>query len=85
MPDYWVSKGSPWEIARQDVCHKVGFGGQLIKQGTSPSEDSMVWLPDEQILAMAYDTPIPGYKTSQCNCVRLWSAKPTSEFDLDKF
>jgi len=45
----------------------------------------MVWESDEQVIAMAYDNPIPGYKTFHCNCIRLWRAKPTSEFDLEKF
>lgn len=34
---------------------------------------------------MAYDTPIPGYLTKHCNCLRLWRAKPISEFDLERF
>ena len=31
----------------------------------------------ETILAVAYDTPIPGYKTHNCNVLRLWKAIPT--------
>ena len=34
---------------------------------------------------MAYDNPVPGYKTKSCNIIRLWQAKPTSEFDLKDF
>jgi len=30
----------------------------------------------ETILAVAYDTPIPGYKTHNCNVLRLWKAIP---------
>ena len=29
----------------------------------------------EQVMAMAYDTPIPGYGTETVNNMRLWSAK----------
>jgi starch phosphorylase len=36
---------------------------------------------------MAYDTPLPGFNTWNCNFVRLWKAKPDSdqEFDLKAF
>ena len=39
----------------------------------------------ETILAVAYDTPIPGYKTHNCNVLRLWKAIPTDEINLDVF
>lgn len=51
----------------------------------SPSDKSCIWDASETILAMAYDIPIPGYDTKHCNCLRLWRAKPVSEFDLDLF
>lgn len=34
---------------------------------------------------MAYDNPIPGWNTSNVNNLRLWSAMPTKEFDLESF
>ena len=36
-------------------------------------------------MAMAYDTPIPGYRNDTVNNMRLWAAKSTREFDLDYF
>jgi starch phosphorylase len=36
-------------------------------------------------MAIAYDTPIPGYKTYNTLNIRLWSAKPSKEFDLEHF
>lgn len=35
--------------------------------------------------AVAYDTPIPGFKTRNCINLRLWAAKPSREFDLEAF
>ena len=34
---------------------------------------------------MAYDTPIPGWNTPNTINLRLWSAKPSREFDLESF
>lgn len=38
-----------------------------------------------QVIAKAYDNPIPGYKTSTVGNLRLWEALPLCEFDLDAF
>ena len=34
---------------------------------------------------MAYDVPIPGWRTKNVNNIRLWSAKPIAGFDLQSF
>lgn len=38
-----------------------------------------------QVSAVAFDNPIPGFKTRNCNNLRLWAAKPSAEFDLQAF
>jgi len=40
---------------------------------------------NEKVMAVAYDTPIPGYDTLNTNSLRLWSAMPDQEIDLTKF
>ena len=37
------------------------------------------------MIAVAYDTPIPGYKTFNTLNVRLWNAQPVNEFNLRDF
>ena len=39
----------------------------------------------EVVMAQAYDTPIPGYGTYNTNNMRLWSSKPSHEFDFASF
>ena len=38
-----------------------------------------------QVSAVAYDNPIPGFATNNTINLRLWSAKPSKEFDLEAF
>lgn len=38
-----------------------------------------------QVTAVAYDNPIPGYGTNNTINLRLWAAKPDTEFDLEAF
>ncbi|XP_014747403.1 PREDICTED: glycogen phosphorylase, brain form isoform X2 [Sturnus vulgaris] len=37
------------------------------------------------VLAMPYDTPVPGYKNNTVNTMRLWSAKAPNDFNLQEF
>lgn len=42
-------------------------------------------MPGEEVIAEAYDVPIPGYKTKTCGNLRLWDALAPEEFDLEAF
>jgi len=37
------------------------------------------------VVALPYDTPIPGYKNQVVNTLRLWSARATRDFDISYF
>jgi glucan phosphorylase len=43
------------------------------------------WIDTEEVMAMAYDTPVPGYGTNTVNNMRLWSAKASRDFKLKYF
>jgi glycogen phosphorylase len=79
-PDYWLTTGNPWEFPRPEVQYRVRFGGQLEQHG-----ETVRWLGTDDVLAMAYDTIIPGYGTEATNTLRLWSAKATEEMNLRAF
>ena len=80
VPDYWLTHGNPWEFARPEVTCRVQFGGRVIKEGKLHR-----WVDTHNVLAMAYDTIVPGYGTQATNTLRLWSAKATEEIDLKAF
>jgi starch phosphorylase len=84
MPDYWLAQMNPWEIERSDVSYDVHFGGRVEKQRINNTEVS-VWIPEETVRAVAYDSPIPGYDTFNTINLRLWKARPTNEFDFQSF
>lgn len=47
---------------------------------------SRKWISGEVLQAVAYDVPIPGYKTKNTNSLRLWDAKARAEdFNLFQF
>ncbi|KAL8516329.1 hypothetical protein ACS0TY_014841 [Phlomoides rotata] len=80
--DDWLEKFSPWEVVRHDVVFPIRFFGKV---EVHPS-GSRKWVGGEVIQALAYDVPIPGYKTKNTNSLRLWDAKASAEdFNLFQF
>ena len=86
FPDYWLTYGNPWEVERLDVKYLVRLYGE-VKTFTDETtgETRFRWEGGEVVVAVAYDTPIPGYGTYNTNNMRLWSSKPSHEFDLASF
>jgi len=80
-PDNWLRYGNPWEIPRPELLYPVRFYGKVECHINSRTE----WVDTDEILAMAYDYPIPGFHTNTVNTLRLWAAKSTREFDFDYF
>ena len=84
-PDDWLRLGNPWEIARPEHTFRVQFYGR-VEQGKDDSGLPRArWLDTQDVLAMPFDTPVPGYGNATVNTLRLFSAKSTHEFDLDYF
>ncbi len=84
-PDNWLRYGNPWEFPRPEVLYPVRFHGRVIQYRDEHGENRSEWVDTTDILAMAYDTPVPGYHTNTVNNMRLWAAKATREFDLQYF
>lgn len=86
-PDYWLNFTNPWEIERSEIQVPINFYGYVDrstgKDGSTLSASE--WIGGERVIAMPYDMPIPGFKTSNVNNLRMWAAKPTTEFDFAKF
>ncbi|EYU44172.1 hypothetical protein ABFS82_08G028900 [Erythranthe guttata] len=82
VAENWLENGNPWEIVRNDVCYPVKFSGKVVEG----SDGKKRWIGGEDIVAVAYDVPIPGYKTKTTINLRLWSTKvPSDQFDLHAF
>jgi glycogen phosphorylase len=79
-PEDWLELGNAWELRRGDLNYIVGFGGHVEVQG-----EKRIWRTGEDLKAIAYDVPIPGWKSSRINTLRLWHASAPAPFDLDKF
>jgi len=76
----WLRQIHPWEFERPEANFAVHFGGSVRTDGTRTT-----WTPAETVLAVGYDTPIPGWRGRWANTLRLWSARSVREFELEPF
>lgn len=84
-PDNWLRYGNPWEFPRPEVLHQVKFHGHVVQYEDENDISRYHWIDTDDVMAMAFDTPIPGYGTHTVNNMRLWSAKATRDFELHYF
>ncbi len=84
-PDNWLRYGNPWEIPRAEVLFPIHFGGEVITYRDEEGDTRSHWVNADEVMAMAFDTPIPGYNVGTVNNLRLWSAKASRDFELQYF
>ncbi len=79
-PEDWLKQRNAWDFERPESSYSIGFKGHVeTKAGMS------VWHPGETVTAEAHDTAVIGWQGKWANTLRLWAAKPTTQFDLARF
>ncbi|KKI17373.1 glycogen/starch/alpha-glucan phosphorylase [Sphingomonas sp. Ag1] len=81
LPETWLTHGNPWEFERRESAYFIGFGGEV----TSNAAGRVDWNPAEAVEAVAFDTPVVGWRGKRVNTLRLWSARAFDPIRLDAF
>ena len=84
-PENWLSFGNPWEFERAEIAHTVGFGGHVNAVTDAAGTIRHIWHPAESVTAVAYDTPVVGWRGVHVNTLRLWSARAPDPLRLEEF
>jgi glycogen phosphorylase len=84
-PDNWLRYGNPWEFPRPEVLFPVKFGGRVVQVTDESGNTRFHRVGTTDVMAMAFDTPVPGYGNGTVNNLRLWSAKASRDFNLKCF
>jgi starch phosphorylase len=84
-PDHWLRGGNPWELERPEFTMRVHFGGHTEQYRNAAGNLMARWVDTNDVLAIPYDIPIPGYHNGTVNTLRLWKSAATDEFDLGEF
>ncbi|CAG9045681.1 Maltodextrin phosphorylase [Chlamydia abortus] len=83
-PDEWLRYGNPWEICRGEYLYPVRFYGRVIHYTDARGKEVADLVDTQEVLAMAYDVPIPGYGKT-VNTLRLWQAQSPHGFEFNYF
>jgi len=84
-PDHWLRHGNVWEVERLEYSLRIKLGGHTEIQTDEQGNHRVCWISTHDVLAVPFDTPIPGYQNNTVNTLRLWKAVATEEFNLDEF
>jgi starch phosphorylase len=84
-PDHWLRYGNPWTVVRAEYTYRIKFNGIVTSYYDEKGRQRYNWENTDDVLAIANDVPIPGYKNNTVNTLRLWQAKSTDEFNLSNF
>ncbi len=79
-PDIWLHTDNPWELHRAEATREVKFGGTIKRRDKGWS-----WCDTEDLLALAFDTPVPGWRNPMVNTLRLWSGAAREPISLEAF
>ena len=82
-PEEWLEFGNPWEFPRPEINYPVGFGGHV--EAVMPGVVAQIWSPSEIVEAVAYDTPVVGWRGNSVNTLRLWRSHSANRLHLDVF
>ncbi|MBN2468779.1 MAG: glycogen/starch/alpha-glucan phosphorylase [Deltaproteobacteria bacterium] len=85
LPEIWLKHGNPWEIARPEYSFAVHFYGKVKQINLPGGKLKTEWIDTNDVIGIAYDVPIIGYRNNTVNTLRLWSARASKEFDLNYF
>lgn len=85
-PDHWLGHGDyPWESQRREYARTIKFGGYCHIHELEKGQLRVHWENAEEILAVPFDVPVPGYKNHVVNSLRLWHAEAPDAFKLSAF
>lgn len=84
-PDLWLQYGYPWSVVRPKKKYSVRFYGESTASKDGNGRLHFDWVNTHNVTALAYDTPIPGFRNDVVNNLRLWKATSEEGFDLKSF
>ena len=84
-PENWLASGNPWEFERPEVLYHIGFGGHVERVEDEKGVGRHHWRPGETVEALAYDTPMVGWRGRHVNTLRLWTARAPDPLGLEAF
>ncbi len=77
--------GGRSEFFRNEQAHRIKYGGRSEYFRDDYGTLRCRLVDTQDVMAIPYDIPVPGYRNGTVNTLRLWKAAATDEFDLREF
>jgi starch phosphorylase len=81
MPDNWLRRPDPWEIARPEEVAQVKLDAAIHMRGGQVTPGT----GQTHLFGVPYDRPVVGYGGKTINTLRLWGAATADYFDFGEF
>jgi starch phosphorylase len=85
LPELWLQYKNPWEVERPEYKVTIKYFGKTMFYTDNTGHLRIQWIDTDDIIALPYDIPVPGYGVNNVNTLRLWSARAAEEFNLQYF
>jgi len=85
QPDNWLRKGNPWLQQADEDTWVIKFNGHTTVDIDKSGKRHVRWVDTDDVLAVPYDMPVPGFHNDWVNTLRLWRAEATEKFNLHEF
>ena len=84
LPDVWLPGGEAWLTQRTDKSFIVRFNGQIEEKWTENGLQTN-YINCNGVQAVAYDMMVSGKDSDAVSVLRLWKAKPVTDFNMKLF
>jgi starch phosphorylase len=84
-PDSWLTHGTPWEVERSENEHVIPLYGRVEHTQDSSGAVRARWVDTKTVLGVPHDMPIAGYGGQTVNFLRLFTARASTDFDVEVF
>src|SRR5579863_8190676 len=85
FPDAWQRETSPWLVERPEESCLIPVYGRIEHRIDAHGEYKPTWVDWRMLSGVPSDLPIVGFGGQAVNYVRLYSARSSSEFDMQIF
>jgi starch phosphorylase len=85
LPEQWLEFTNPWLIERPEYKVPIKYFGKTVYHTDGKGQTHVSWVDTEEVIAIPYDVPIPGFGNNTVNTLRLWGAHAANEFNFEYF
>jgi starch phosphorylase len=85
FPEQWLQNSNPWVMERPEYKVPIKFYGKTLYHSDQLGKPQVSWVDTDEVIALPFDVPVPGFGNNTVNTLRLWSARAAHEFNFQYF